>query len=398
MIPSRPLSIGGIIEEGIRIVRKTYWRAALVMLIFAAPGIILIQLGIDNVIDGSQLTVQKITDFSPEAPKLARDYLFSGKSNPSLYTYLYFQYSDVLGTIDSVRTELQKEYPDSVSRAVLEQRLDSIETAYKNLPDTKESKGFWGQIQSGIVILLVGFCLYMLGIFGSTAAHYDLSSRAFEERSFPLAVIIKYSLSRTMWLLIIQYLIIGFAMLFGLGVVIGISFGISDVLGAFGIFAAMGIIFYAIFRILFSGVAMVSEELGPFDAIKRSLELTKGYFWNIVGTFIICMILIFTFSTLIRLPFSFLITPNLDWLLEFIRGKSFDVPKTFHSIRSAIYAFEAITVISALLTASFTPAFLTTIYYDLRTRKDGPLEYDSEDGTENPLVDERLTPSSNDIV
>src|ERR1700756_1715680 len=102
MIPSRPLSIGGIIEETIRIVKHTYWRAALLLIIFTLPGFLVMHFGVIDMLDSTEVAVQKFANFSPEAPKLIRDYLFTGKYKKSTYTFFYFQYKDLFNAIDSV--------------------------------------------------------------------------------------------------------------------------------------------------------------------------------------------------------------------------------------------------------------------------------------------------------
>src|SRR5438067_11013897 len=127
MIPSRPLTLGGIIEEAIRIVKKIYWRAAVPLLVFAAPGMVIMQLGFEDVIDGSEVVAQKFVDFSPESPKLFRDYFFTMRSSRTTsYYWLYFGYSDLFKVVDSVSTALKEEYPDTASRNALSNRIDSI--------------------------------------------------------------------------------------------------------------------------------------------------------------------------------------------------------------------------------------------------------------------------------
>src|SRR5439155_21901217 len=110
----------------------------------------------------------------------------------------------------------------------------------------------------------------------------------------------------------------------GFGIVLGIAFAISKVLGELGVFAAFCLILYSGIRLMFSGVALVSEELTPLEAITRSFELTKKMFWRIIGIAIVCGLLIIIASTVVRIPFSIFLTPNLNWLLDFIRGTDFN--------------------------------------------------------------------------
>ena len=76
MIPSRPLDLGGIIGETIRIITKTYWRAALLLLIFCAPGFFVMQVGLEEAFNGLKELAQEFTSVSPDAPLIFRDYLF----------------------------------------------------------------------------------------------------------------------------------------------------------------------------------------------------------------------------------------------------------------------------------------------------------------------------------
>jgi len=180
-----------------------------------------------------------------------------------------------------------------------------------------------------------------------------------------------------MWLLIVQFVLVLFAMLTGFGLVIGITAVISPILGVFGILASFPILIYAAIRIMFSGIALVSEESGPFEAIKRSLELTMNSFWRIFGISLIVGILIYIIMILIRLPFSLVLSADTDWITDFIRG-NVNIPHFFAGIKNACGALILSGLLSSAITVSFFPAFLTTFYYDLRTRNDGALEYPAE--------------------
>ena len=287
------------------------------------------------------------------------------------------QYQDLFTVIDSVNTALEIKYPDSsLSRNTLKSQIDSITDVVQS-HHHDESGFLTSEIYIGLIIIIVGSVLLILGLIGSLAARYDLSSRAYEDRALDLRKMLGLAISRNLWMLIVQSFIIGFAMLFGFGMIIGLTFTISPVLGAFGILASFAIIIYTIVRILFSQIALVSEESGPFNAIVRSLDLTKNSFLRIFGIFLIATLLMIIASTILQLPFSYIFTPKTDWLITFFRGKPIDIPKTVDDIKSSIYGWEFISVISGLLTASFSTSFITTFYYDLRTRREGVLEYSS---------------------
>jgi hypothetical protein len=379
MIPSRPLDLGGIIVEATRIAQKTFWRAALVLLIFCAPAFLFIHVGIERVVDGTEFAVKKCTDVAPDAPILIRDYIFLRNSSTrnSSISYFRLQYHELYSAMDSLSNSLQMKYPDSASVKELRSKINTI-SRVAGATNSDFSDRIFSEMLIGLVILAIGLVLLILGLIGSNAARYDLASRAFEEREFPLKAILALVLKRNLWYLLVQYFMIGLAMLFGFGMIIGITYAISDALGAVAFVVSIFVIIYAVIRILFSGVTLVSEELGPFDAIKRSLAFTSGSFWRIFGTLFVGGIVVTVVSTIIRIPFSLIFSPNIDWLTAYIRGSGSNISELFGNIRSSIRSWELVYVIISLLTASFSPSLITTFYYDLRTRKDGVLAYDEQ--------------------
>jgi hypothetical protein len=373
VIPSRPLDLGGIIGESIRIVNNTYWRAALLMMLFSAPGIIILYFGFNNALDGGEKIIQKFTDVSPEAPLLMRDYLISSNRKSTTYSIYRIAYPNLFHEIDSVKETITFRYPDS-ARTNISTRLDSI----ADIVDAKTGKSAGDEILTlaggGLIMCLGGFLVYILGMIAAWGAFYDLGSRAYEERPLRFGNIFRLTIIQSMWLLLVQFILIFLAMITGLGLVLTISFAISPILGALGLSIAMFLLIYAAVRILFSGAALVSEELGPIEAIKRSLYLTKGFFGRVFGISFICGIIIYIADTLIRLPISLVISPDLKWVTEFIRGNT-NMPVLFRGIKSDILNLALVSFISSSLIAAFFPAFLVTFYYDLRTRKEGALEY-----------------------
>ncbi len=387
MIPSRPLDLGGIINEALRIIKLTYWRAAIILLVFYLPGFVIIQIGLNDLIADTQDIVSKYSAVSPEAPILVRDYLFTSDNSKSFSSpLLRLQYSELYKSIDSVQDALNTKYPDSTSRRLLKKQVDSI-TEVVRTSNPQLTSIFNGELAVSFFILLAGFVILILGYIGNIAAQYDLSSRAFEDRHFNFGKIFKLTLSRSMWMLLIQYILIAFAMLFGFTIVIGITYAISPVLGILGMLISFIAVAYSGVRIIFSAIALVSEELGPFEAIKRSLILTEGMFWRVIGIGLICGLLLIVVKSFIQLPFSLIISPKLTWVVECIRGNFANIPAIFANLRAGIYAWEAIIIFGTLVCASFSPAFITTFYYDLRTRHEGTLEYSEglpEDNLELP--------------
>lgn len=373
MIPSHPLDLGGIIRESIRIVKRIYWRAALLFIIFTAPGILVVHYGLDNALDGGEVILHKFTAASPEAPKLIRDYLISSNTKSNSFLLYRLTYSKLFHVIDSVKEKVKLEYPDSAHSRIFA-RLDSIADIVDKQTGKSVGDAILSEVGGGLVISLSGLFLLILGFVACSGALYDLTSRAYEERSFPLDSIFRIAFTQSMWLILIQYVLIFLAMMMGLGLVVTISVAISPVLGAFGLFISTFFLIYAILRILFCRAALVSEELGPIMSIKRSLDLTKDNFWRIFGISLLVGLIIYIAYALIQTPLSLAISSDLTWITEFIRGNT-NISFLFRGIKGDILSIELVYFISSALTIAFVPAFLTTFYYDLRTRKEGELEY-----------------------
>lgn len=386
MIPSRPLDIGGIINETIRIVKRIFTRSAFISLVCLLPGMIVCLVSVDEIGSSLETFSNQYTQAAPETSRLFRDYLALKVANEPGLTYYRFQYHDVFAALDSVRASLlagQPELtPDSISS-----KLDSIRLLVKAKTGQSTAVSFLESIEPGLILLAIGALILILGSFARTGALIDLSCRVFEERPLPLGAVFRLSLTRSMWLIAIQYLLIALGMLFGMAIVIGITMAISAVLGVLGVLASFALILYAVFRVMFCGVALVSEELPPVAAIKRSLDLTEGYFWRVVGISLIVGLMIFTIGAILGIPISLMSVVPQDFLVSYIQS-GVGLERIFAEFNNYVRILVIGSFATGLLTASFSPAFGTTFYYDLRTRRDGPLEYDapsdSTDDTPNP--------------
>lgn len=102
-------------------------------------------------------------------------------------------------------------------------------------------------------------------------------------------------------------------------------------------------------RFFFSQTVLVMENLGPWVAIKRSLELTKGHHWRVVKTYMLVYLIVgVVMATAYLVPFG--LTSN--WAVSTVIGQVLTMT-----------VFPLIPAVTALL------------YYDLRIRKEG---YDLE--------------------
>jgi len=376
MIPSRPLDLGGILGETIRIIKRIFWKAALFLVIFTVPGLIILTVGFEKTIDGAEGVAQKYTSVSPEAPILVRDYFLEGLTRSGSLWIYRLQYPAIFKSIDSVTTTILTKYADSAQEKI-SARLDSISNVVVQKTGMDLSDMIIGCLSEGFAWLLLGILIYMLGLAATWSSLFDLSSRAFEERPIILGPIFRLALTRSMWLLIVQYLLIILVMFTALILVVAMTSVISPILGVLAIVTSVPGMIYTGVRIMFSGIALVSEESGPLEAIKRSVSLTTDMFWRIFGISLICGILYYIIAILITQPVSFLIASDMDRIVDFIRG-DFNINHLLTGIKNVLEKMILSGLVTGAITVSLFPAFLTTFYYDLRTRREGALEYPSE--------------------
>ncbi len=106
------------------------------------------------------------------------------------------------------------------------------------------------------------------------------------------------------------------------------------------------------------------EETGATDSLGRSWDLTKGYFWRVLGTSMLAGILVLIIAALPEIVLLFVIEAFID--------SSF-----INALLSTIAAQFAL-----ILTLPLSVTVTTLIYFDLRVRKEG---YDLELMTQETL-------------
>jgi len=136
---------------------------------------------------------------------------------------------------------------------------------------------------------------------------------------------------------------------------IAIGFCLATIapLGWVGIILALPFIIFVSTRWSLSSSVIVLEQARAMDGLRRSWELTKDFFWRVLGTsFLASMLSVF----LTTLPYYM-----LNFILE-STGASYQV------IELASVVLEQT---SLVLVLPFTAAVQVLIYYDLRIRKEG---------------------------
>lgn len=175
-------------------------------------------------------------------------------------------------------------------------------------------------------------------------------------------------------------------------VVVGILFAMSPatdgaILGAIAlsVLASLPFVIVAVWigtKVLLAPAAIVVENLGAIDAIKRSWHLTRRNWWRTFGTSILAAIIAGVISSVITTPITIL----ASFLAPVLVGGEATAQQTF----SILMVTQGIAMIVGALVGAVTLAFQTgvtaLIYVDLRMRRDGfdiALLKESENGKDD---------------
>ncbi|HYM21107.1 MAG TPA: hypothetical protein VEW28_08910 [Candidatus Kapabacteria bacterium] len=381
MIPSRPLDLAGIFAETIRIIKKTYLYAAIVALIFTGPGLAVMLIGADRVADDTSSLIRTENLDTPAVRQVIHDQLIRSVKHKSTLLIYRFQYPNIFEQYDSVHDILVAKYPGDSGLAMLQAEFDSLTHISRGAVNKNAEAAAISTLIADTIFFGAGLLLVILGVFFGIGAQYELSIRAFEERPFHLTKIFKHTLTRHGWLLMVQTAMLVLVMMLGLSVVVGIASAISAVLGVFAALGAIGVIIYMVIRLMFSWIVLVSEGTGPVASATRSMEYTGGHFWRIVGITFIGGLGIAIVGAILKLPFNFIFKVDTHPIQTYISGENTSLVAIVDFFRYMVVNLFALSLVSGLLTASFSPAFMTAFYYDLRTRLDGPIDYYESGGT-----------------
>ncbi|GGO96209.1 hypothetical protein [Actinomyces gaoshouyii] len=156
----------------------------------------------------------------------------------------------------------------------------------------------------------------------------------------------------------------GLALLAVYGIIRDASSSLPPVLALLVILTAFAV---AILAIALSGVflvrftcapsALILEDIGIIESLKRSWRLSRGSFWRVLGTFLLAMLITQIASSLATLPISLLASANV------LVGSS-TLP-----LMAALQVFLANLVQAIIL--PFSAAVSALIYIDLRMRGEG---------------------------
>jgi hypothetical protein len=133
----------------------------------------------------------------------------------------------------------------------------------------------------------------------------------------------------------------------------------------------LGMAFFALLiwiyiKLMVAPAAVVIEELGAVDGLRRSWQLTRGNWWRILGITLVVGIMVGVISQVVMIPVSL--------LSAFFTGVVSPHGGPEQAVTAAVALGVATAIISALVGAvayAFQTSVMALLYLDLRMRKDG---------------------------
>jgi len=351
MIPSHPLRFAEIVGQTFSIYVRIFLRYAVVFITLVLPGAALTTYA---VIETSQHTIASayragaVDDRDlTHARNEARQWI--EEQNPMLLAGL---------RMPSDSTSMN----DTLHRPGWEDRLA------RHFED--RSAEFSGDIMT----LGAGVFLLLFGLFAAMCATTELTSQAFEERPFDLSFAIRTSLLQFAWKAFFLYLFY-FAASFAIGQLVaaigGVSKNFGDAISGFVQVASI----YILVRLTPLFPALVSEELAPLEAVRRAWELSRKMGWRILGISGGFSILLLVALILISGISGAFFSDTYTWWVDFLTRDLLTVAWLLHTLPNFITSIAGELAVIALLFFGLLFVFSTVLYYDLRTRRDGPLVY-----------------------
>ena len=115
--------------------------------------------------------------------------------------------------------------------------------------------------------------------------------------------------------------------------------------------------FYFTIRLSFSSAALILENVGVWEGMRRSWQLTKGSFWRVLGILLLALLI------------TSLLIMFVSGALSIVGGVAIGVGQGPYAIAMAVTSFLSSVLQAAVL--PFTSAVVALTYIDLRMRKEG---------------------------
>ncbi len=345
MIPSRALTLFEIVGESGAIYVRTLPRYIVFFLILIVPGVWV----------GTSGSIETGRQVLTEAHRAI------GYSDSDL-TMLRNDLNAVLSKSDPAITSqfpgAGQPYPSSRTRAFLDYISRNTE-----------------RFSSPLAVFGIGMIWIFLGMFVLTAATVELGSQVFEERPQEFWRTLGTAIAKHFWkvlFLYLLYLVVVWTLDAFLLVLPG---GAGDALSGFVTIVQV----YLIVRFSMTVPALVSEELGPFSALARSWQLTHRSGWRIFGIFLtIGILLLFVFFVIVLIA-GMVTNDAFTWANDAMTKPFITLSWFLTAFPSFLRSIAIEWSVVVLLLFSFLTTAGTVLYYDLRTRHDGPLVYVDEE-------------------
>lgn len=398
MIPSRPLHFADIFSETFAITTRTFPRYLLLFLVCIAPATWLMTRG---VIDGMTTTVRiaqrhyNFTDQDLTALRnIFRDTL--ARSNPAFRSEIESIEEDRVTTTDSLAAiSGARSSTDSASTALGAEsatrdtnRVDSLFHAIQARPRVHASQVFeehLADIFAAMQAFFVGFLLYIIGYGVLLAGVTELSVQVFEARRQRLGFALKRIFQHHLWTVLAILILYGIAA-FALWI---LAIAVGEIRYAGPILDAAFFIFWG-FATLGLSLAIpisVSENVGPIAAFKRSWLLTNGSKLRILGTALVLGVILFGILLFMSVITSALFMGlSLEFWRHVLRDPQITVNWLLDGMARLIASSMLANTVTSIFTLSLPVVFITVFYYDLRTRREGPLTYDEPAPTPQPAL------------
>lgn len=114
---------------------------------------------------------------------------------------------------------------------------------------------------------------------------------------------------------------------------------------------------YLTIRLSFSSAALILENVGVWEGMRRSWQLTKGSFWRVLGILLLALLI------------TSLLIMFVSGALSIVGGVAIGVGQGPYAIAMAVTSFLSSVLQAAVL--PFTSAVVALTYIDLRMRKEG---------------------------
>jgi hypothetical protein len=387
MIPSRPLNIGEIITETIGMSWRTFIKVFVVAAILSGISTFLYVWGITDIINRTYIVLEKNYPLDSVSVSNYREGMLReiDEENPLFYTIYIKQY------LRNVNVDIKKEIErsaDSITQVSPSADTLHAPSQFDNV-QSHDSRDYFDETASFFIDNSEALFGIFDGIFFSTLVSVlvslilgtfvlDICIRYFEQRKLNIIAALVATLRRNAWMSILMYLLMVFVLLFGFGAMLSIAVFMPTGLEILLVMFAFFMLILTGVRLVFAQAALVSEELGPWEALHRSWQLTKGHFWRIVGISIVVGLILIVMEAIVQAIAGIFDTRQGTMIIGLISGEHTNVKAAFEELISLIQVSSIQSVAVGVLFITFIPSFLTVFYYDLRTRKDGPLTYPEE--------------------